>query len=455
MKILLSGGTGLIGRELGKALVKNGHELFVLTRNPKKSLANTPYPHKPIFWDGEKTILESTVFEGIQGVIHLAGLGIAEKRWSPSFKARLEDSRIIATQNLLKNAPQNLQFFVGASAIGFYPESNSPMDETTNVADNFFGQLCHRWEQSAYEMLQGSSTRITHVRTGVVLAPEGGALAQMLPPLKTGLAGPLAGGKQLMSWIDIEDIVGIFLYAVEETKVVGPVNGVAPHPVTNKKMTQIIGQRIKRPVFAPVPKFSLRIVLGEVAKYLVMSQNISAQKILSLGYKFKYPLLETSLEKNIPKLKLSETRFTSEQFVNEPLDKVFSFFSNADNLEQITPPAFGFKVISKSTPTMAVGTLINYKLWLDGIIPMRWQTLITVWEPPYKFADLQKKGPYKKWHHTHTFEPLGSGVLMRDQVDYSLPLGLVGLWVAGWKVRRDIHKIFNYRTKVLEQLFKS
>jgi hypothetical protein len=192
--------------------------------------------------------------------------------------------------------------------------------------------------------------------------------------------------------------------------------------------------------------FSLRIVLGEVAKYLVMSQNVSAQKIVDLGYEFKFPLLEKSLEKNIPKLKISESRFTSEQFVNEPLDKVFEFFSNADNLEKITPPAFGFKVISKSTDHVQVGTLINYKLWLDGLIPLKWQTLITEWRPPFMFADLQKKGPYKKWHHTHTFETLGSGVLMKDQVDYSLPFGLLGLIIAGWKVRRDIRKIFNHRT---------
>jgi hypothetical protein len=453
MKIILTGGTGLIGRELGKALVKKGHELVVLTRDPKKSALKTPYPHTAIGWDGEKGSLDAKAFEGVDGVIHLAGLGIADKRWSDAFKYRLEDSRILATRNLLKNAPQNLKFFIGASAIGYYPENKDPMNEETAVADNFFGQLCAKWESSSYEMLQDTKTRIAHIRTGVVLAPEGGALAQMVPPLKTGLAGPLAGGQQIMSWIDIEDIVGIYLYVLENETIKGPINGVAPNPVTNKHLTKVIGQRISRPVFSPVPMFSLRIVLGEVAKYLVMSQNVSAQKIVDLGYEFKFPLLEKSLEKNIPKLKISESRFTSEQFVNEPLDKVFEFFSNADNLEKITPPAFGFKVISKSTDHVQVGTLINYKLWLDGLIPLKWQTLITEWRPPFMFADLQKKGPYKKWHHTHTFETLGSGVLMKDQVDYSLPFGLLGLIIAGWKVRRDIRKIFNHRTEVLDQLF--
>ncbi len=453
MKILFTGGTGLIGRELGKALVRNGHSLVVLTRDPKNSILKTPYPHTAIRWDGEAGPLDKSHFEGIDGIIHLAGVGIADKRWSKKFKYRLEDSRIKATSNLLKNAPKNLKFFIGASAIGFYRASDQPLYEEETAADHYFGQLCRRWEEKAFDYLDPKQTSICHIRTGVVLSPQGGALAQMVPPLRTGLAGPLGSGQQIMSWIDIEDIVGIYLYALENN-LKGPINGVAPNPVTNKKLTQTIGKIISRPVFSPVPKFSLRIVLGEVAKYLLMSQNVSSQKIENLGYQFKFKTVEMSVEKNIPKLQLGETRFISEQYVYEPLDKVFPFFSNANNLEKMTPPSFKFKVVSKTTDKIEVGTLINYKLMLDGIIPMRWQTLITEWNPPHRFADLQKKGPYKKWHHTHSFEPLGEGVLMVDQVNYSLPLGLVGWIFAGWKVRRDITKIFNFRTQVLDQLFK-
>jgi uncharacterized protein len=456
MKIILTGGTGLIGRELGKALVKQGHEIVVLTREPKSSRLKTPYPHKPIYWDGESEALASESFDGVDGIVHLAGVGIAEKRWSKSFKQRLEDSRILATKNLLKNAPKNIQFFIGSSAIGFYPEdsiANQAMKEETSAADHFFGQLCKQWEASAYEMLDQKQTRICHIRTGVVLSPQGGALAQMIPPLRTGLAGPLGNGQQIMSWVDIDDIVGIYLLAIENEKLKGPINGVAPHPVTNKKLTQLIGKRISRPVISPVPKISLRLVLGEFAKYLVMSQKISGEKIISFGYKFKFSDVESSLEKNIPKHKFSETRFLSEQYVDQPLEKVFEFFSNADNLEKITPPSLQFKILSKSTDKIQVGTIINYKLKLDGILPLHWQTLITGWNPPYEFTDYQKKGPYKKWNHTHTFEKLGSGVLMKDQVDYILPLSALGSIFAGWKVRRDISKIFNFRTQVLDQIF--
>lgn len=307
MKVILSGGTGLVGRELGKALVKEGYEVIALTRNPEKSLEKTPYPHKPIKWDGEKDVLDAQVFEGVDAVIHLAGVGIADERWTESFKKRLEDSRILATENLLKKAPKSLKVFVGASAIGYYPESDQPMREDHTVADNFFGQLCKRWEDSAYKCLDSKATRIAHIRTGVVLAPKGGALEQMITPLKTGLAGPLASGQQVMSWIDIEDIVGIYMHALKNDKAMGAINGVAPSPVTNKKLTQIIGKLICRPVLIPAPKFALRIVLGEVAKYLVMSQNVSAQKIMSLGYKFKFPTVEKSLEKNIGNAKSSKS----------------------------------------------------------------------------------------------------------------------------------------------------
>ncbi len=453
MRILLTGGTGLIGRELGKALVRKGHSIVVLTREPEKSKLKTPYPHTPIRWDGEAGPLDKVYFDGIDGIIHLAGLGIAEKRWSNKFKFRLEDSRVTATNNLLRNAPKSLKFFIGSSAIGYYGESDAPLSEDTPAADHFFGRLCKNWEDKAYEHLDSKTVQIAHVRTGVVLSPQGGALAQMLPPLRTGLAGPLGNGKQFMSWIDIEDIVGVYIHILEN-KLSGPFNGVAPNPETNKKFTQIIGKIISRPVFSPVPKISLRIVLGEVSKYLVMSQNISSQKIQNAGYKFKFSEVESSLRKNIPKLKLGESRHIAEQYVYEPIEKVFPFFSNANNLEKITPESFKFKVVSKSTEQIQVGTLINYKLKIDGIIPARWQTLISEWNPPIVFADIQKKGPFNKWHHTHNFEVLGNGVLMTDTVDYRLPLGLLGWLVAGWKVRMDIRKIFGYRAQVLDQIFK-
>lgn len=449
----MTGGTGLIGRELGKALVRRGHSLVVLTRNPESSKLKTPYPHTPVYWDGEKSPLDSQFFKDVDGVIHLAGLGIADQRWSTKYKKRLEDSRILATQNLLQNAPQNLKFFIGSSAIGYYPTSDSPLKEDQKPAEHFFGQLCKNWEAEAYKFLDPKHVRISHIRTGVVFGPQGGALEQMLPPLRTGLGGPLGNGSQWMSWIDIEDIVGIYVFVLENN-LMGPFNGVAPFPVTNKSLTQKIGQLIKRPVLLPVPQLALSVVLGEVAKFLTLSQNISSEKIQKSGYKFKFEKIDECLEKNIPKLKLGETRYVSEQYVYEPLEKVFPFFSNANNLEKITPPSFQFKVVSKSTDEIKVGTLINYKLKIDGLIPARWQTLITEWNPPYQFSDLQKKGPYKKWHHTHKFETLGEGVLMTDQVDYSLPLGWLGWLVAGWKVKRDIFNIFNYRTKVLDQIFK-
>lgn len=452
MKILVTGGTGLIGRELGKALVKRGHEITLLTRNPKASKLNTPYPHTAVFWDGEKELVDVSLFENIDGVVHLAGMGIADKRWSTKFKQELEDSRILSTKNLLKHAPESLKFFIGASAIGYYPESDESLNEDTLPAVHFFGQLCKKWEASAYEMLNSSKVRVCHIRTGLVFAPNGGVLEQMVTPLKTGLSGPLGDGQQIVSWIDIEDIVNLYIFALENENVVGPLNGVAPQPVTNKKLTQLIARRISRPAFIHVPELALQLVLGEVATYLTMSQNISSSKVQNLGFKFKFETAESSIEKNIPKLKISETRFITEQFVDGSLENVFNFFSNPNNLEKITPPSFGFKVVSQSTENIKVGTTINYKLWLEGLVPVRWQTLITEWKPLSHFSDLQQKGPYHKWHHTHNFEKLGSGVLMKDQVDYSLPLGVLGLIFAGWKVRRDINKIFSYRTRVLDQL---
>lgn len=304
MKIAITGGTGFIGSQLAQRLATQDHELVFLTRNPENLKRrfkdqNFKKPFQVIQWDGEKEPVPMDVLSDVEGIIHLAGAGIADKRWNQNYKKKLRESRILSTAYLLKNTPSHLKFFIGASAIGYYPSGESPMFEDCQNADNFFGHLCKGWEETAYEFLNSQVTRICHIRTGIVLAPKGGALAQMLPILKTGLGGPLADGHQLMSWIDIEDILGIYTYALENEKVFGPINGVAPHPVTNKELTRMIGKKIFRPTFIPVPKILLRIVLGEVANYLVMSQNISSKKIETLGYQFKYPTLESSLEKNL------------------------------------------------------------------------------------------------------------------------------------------------------------
>lgn len=301
MKILLSGGTGLIGKKLGEKLALKGYEIVVLTRHVNQAQEIISYPHEIISWDGENQTLDVSYFKGVDAIIHLAGVSIAEKRWSASFKRRLEDSRILATQNLLKNAPPTLKVFIGASAIGYYPETWSSFSHEEDPPGNhFFGQLCKKWESKAYEYLDSHHTRVVHVRTGLVLSPQGGALEKMIPPLKTGLSGPLGSGKQIMSWIDIEDIVGIFCYCLEQTNIQGPINAVAPTPVTNKKFTQILGRRIRRPVILHAPQMVLRLIVGEFAQYLLMSQNVSGKKIQDLGYVFKYSELEKSLEKNIP-----------------------------------------------------------------------------------------------------------------------------------------------------------
>lgn len=299
MKIILTGGTGLIGAKLGKALVERGHEIVLLTRNLKSAKEKVTYPHTSVQWDGEKETVSAEVFKDVDGVVHLAGVGINEQRWNDAFKKRLKDSRILSTALLLKNAPKNLKFFVGASAIGYYPKKDQPMFEDEPVADNFFGQLCKGWEDTAYEFLDNTRTRICHLRTGVVMAPKGGALEQMLPVLKSGLGGPLGNGKQIMSWVDIEDIIGMYIFSIENEKASGPLNAVAPEAVSNKEMTQLIGRLISKPVAIPAPKLGIRMILGEVANYILMSQNISSQKIESLGYVFKFRTIESSLLKNI------------------------------------------------------------------------------------------------------------------------------------------------------------
>ncbi|MCJ8276869.1 MAG: DUF1731 domain-containing protein [Bdellovibrionales bacterium] len=189
-----------------------------------------------------------------------------------------------------------------------------------------------------------------------------------------------------------------------------------------------------------------------MAYHLVENQKVSSQKIQDKGFQFKYPSVEKSVEKRVPKLRGTEKRYIYEQWIPQTKEEVFPFFADAKNLEKITPEILHFKVLNSSTETVQNNTEINYKLKINGV-PVRWKTLIIDWNPPHQFVDNQEKGPYKKWHHTHTFEELGGGTLMTDQVDFIIPLGLLGYGMTSWKVEADVQNIFNYRREVIHEIY--
>jgi uncharacterized protein len=302
MRVFVTGGTGLVGSRLVKKLLERGDQVTLLTRRlgVAKDLFGagcTPVegdPMKPGEW--MKTLGDC------DGVIHLAGENIFGKRWNTEFKAQLFDSRIKSTQNIVQSlavqprrADGSPKVLVNTSAIGYYgPRGDEELDESSPPAHDFLAHLCVEWERAA-RPVEGVGIRLALVRVGVVLDKKGGALKQMLLPFKLGAGGPVGNGKQYVSWIHHEDMVGIFMMALDNSQASGPINGTAPNPVTSKAFGKALGAALHRPAFLPTPSFALRLGLGEVADVVATGQRVIPRKTMALGYAYRYPTVEIAL----------------------------------------------------------------------------------------------------------------------------------------------------------------
>ena len=337
--------------------------------------------------------------------------------------------------------------FVCASAIGFYGDrGDESLDESAEPGQGFLPDLCRQWEEAARQA-EESEIRMVSLRVGVVLGHDGGALQPMLPPFRLGFGGKLGSGKQWMSWIHVRDLAGLILHVIEADSVKGPVNAVSPHPATNVVFTQTLAAVLKRPHLFSVPGFVLKIILGEASQVVLTSQRVTARK--AAGYEFVFPELKAALEDICAR---EDHELLMEQWVPRPIDEIFAFFSDVKNLELLTPPHLHFKVLGSSTDSLRAGTRIDYKLQLHGI-PFRWQSLIGEWNPVTHFSDTQMRGPYKKWHHTHTFIEQEGGTLIRDHALYRIPFSVPGDAVAYFFVKKGLEKIFSYRFAKVRELF--
>jgi hypothetical protein len=292
MKVAISGVTGLLGTALRSSLTSDGHDVIALSRRPSLP------PLETITWDVANGRFDASALEGLDAVVHLAGEPVAQ-RWNETTKKNIRQSRIGSTRLLieglrsLKNPPKVL---VSASAVGFYGDGgDAALDESSPPGDGFLPDVCQEWEKTTMEAL-GLGIRAACMRTGIVLSTKGGALAQMLPPFKLGLGGPLGNGAQWMPWVHIDDIVGAFRFVIQNDDLVGAVNGTSPNPVTNTDFTKALGQALHRPAFLPVPGFALKILFGEMSQILLEGQRVEPKKLLTTGYEFKYPHLPEALE---------------------------------------------------------------------------------------------------------------------------------------------------------------
>ncbi|PIR00080.1 MAG: TIGR01777 family protein [Nitrospinae bacterium CG11_big_fil_rev_8_21_14_0_20_45_15] len=449
MKVMVTGATGFVGRELIKKLNQKGHEILVLTRNPDTARLKIPVHCTIRAWNPEKESLPVGLLKGVDAIINLAGEGIADGRWSVSRKRKIIESRVLAVRRLVEamaGTDDRPKVFVSASAIGFYGDRGDEfLDETSAKGEGFLSDVCQDWEN---EILKAKELGVRTVacRIGMVLGHDGGALAKMLVPFKLGVGGNIASGTQWMSWIHVSDLVNVMIHSIENSAMNGIYNAVNPNWVRNETFTKTLGKILKRPTLLPIPQPVLKLALGELSELLLASQRVKANKLTDTGFQFQYPQLAVAL-KEVCDHKYHEIEL--EQWVPQSIEKTFEFFKEAKNLEKLTPEFLKFKVLKQSTKSLEEGTKINYRLSLHGI-PIHWQSEIIGWEPNHKFSDVQVKGPYGYWHHTHEFEKKNGGTLIKDRILYQAPFGIAGDLLAGSFIRKDLEAIFNYRCKAVE-----
>ena len=442
----------MVGKTLLPLLKSNGHEVFALTGNPKTAGVRLPIACQIIRWDPLSNISPPGFPENIDAVIHLCGEGIADGRWTHKRKQEIYDSRVLSTRNLLNlfiRSKLPPKVWISASAIGYYKTSSHPALQETSPPDNgFLAKVCKDWETETFKA-DALGARTLALRLGIILGDDGGVTAKMLPPFRIGLGGPLGGGNQCMSWIHVRDVAGLILTALENPDYQGPLNAVSPYPVTNREFTDVLAKTLKRPAVFPVPAFALKLLFGEMSHLLLASQNISAQKDIELGYRFVYPKLKNALKVICDQI---GHKFITEQWVPQPIDQVFEFFSNPNNLETLTPDFLHFKIVKISHPKIREGTVLDYQLKLHGV-PICWQSKINDWVPGKRFSDLQTRGPYAFWHHTHEFYEARGGTVIRDNIVYKLPGWVPGDVFAHAYVKKDLEKLFMFRREQIEKLF--
>lgn len=292
MNVLITGGTGLIGRSLCASLLADGHQVSVLSRRPEKVRAICGSAVRGI---GALTELDA---EMPDAVVNLAGAPIADKRWTPARKAELWSSRIALTEDLVAwmgRAERKPGVLVSGSAVGWYGDTgDAEVAEGDSARSGYTHTLCDAWETAA-QRAAAHGIRVCQIRTGLVLAPDGGFLQKMLLPFKLGAGGPIGSGRQYMPWVHLADEVGIIRHVLAKETCRGPFNATAPHPVTNREFAKALGRAVHRPAIIPLPAPALKLGLGEMAGLLLGGQNAVPRKALESGYTFRFTDLDAAL----------------------------------------------------------------------------------------------------------------------------------------------------------------
>jgi uncharacterized protein (TIGR01777 family) len=294
--VLISGGTGLIGRQLGKKLIGKGYDVALLSRSARYDEGVNTY-----FWDPDKQEIDREAIINADYIIHLAGAGLGEKRWTKKRRREITDSRVKTGQLIhdkLMETKRELKAFISASAIGYYGAITSDRIflETDPPASDFSGETCRLWEETA-DRFEDSGIRVVKIRQGIVLSGDGGALVKMAAPVKMGIGSAIGSGNQYLPWIHIDDLCSLFINAIEDPGLKGAFNATAPDYVTYREFIRTLARILGKPLWIPaIPSFVMKLIFGEMAEILLKGSRVSSEKIIAAGFRFKFPDLEGALK---------------------------------------------------------------------------------------------------------------------------------------------------------------
>lgn len=459
MKILLTGATGLVGQALSVELLKLGHTLIVVSRENEKTFRERfSLPCQYVSWAHlSDPSYQPNELTQVDAVVNLAGESIAEGTWTQEKKRKIYESRVLGTQLLVKAVRARKwqpKVLISASAIGYYGDrADEILDESSGPGEGFLAEVCRDWESAAMNLKD--QVPVALLRIGVVLSPTGGFLEEMKKIYSRGAGGVIGSGLQWLSWVHLDDLIKLILFIINHPSPAGAWNGVAPKAVMQSEFNTEMAKASGHWGIAPAPVFAIKALLGEKSALALHSQRVASKRATEGGFRFQYSELSAAMQDLFSWKRTSNDQlFRAGQWVAQPIVRVFEFFSEAGNLERITPPWLNFQIKSMNTESIQRNSQIQYRLKLHGV-PLSWTTLIEEWQPPTKFVDTQLSGPFSLWHHTHSFSELAHGTWIQDQVVYRLPVASVSRLVAGSWVGSDVKKIFNYRQSVIREIFQS
>lgn len=474
----MTGATGFLGRASVLRLQRDGHQIVAWVRSPERA--------RSLLGADVELCAASSGDDGMQraieradAVLNLAGEPLIGRRWTAARRAALVESRVGLTRRIadaIARSTTRPRVLLSASGIGYYGDrGDDVLTEDSAPGDDFAARLCVDWEAAALQAT-AAGVRVVCLRLGVVLGRDGGPLAMMEPAFQLGLGGPQGSGRQFMAWIHLDDAAELIARALNDDRLQGPINVVAPEPVRNRDFATALGAALHRPAVLPVPAFALRLLFGEAALPIMASLRVVPGALQRAGFDYAFPDLAAALSDvtsdsglaiqaiathspapvaTSEYLDARRPRYVLEASValSSPRSELFAFFSRAQNLGLMTPAKMAFEFVDVPQ-VIAQGSRALYRLRVGGVA-LRWRTHIERWHPESFFVDTQEQGPYRAWWHEHHFEPRGERTHMIDRVFYAPPLGWLGRIANALFVKRQLRKVFGYRSAAIRLRFGS